>query len=326
MGKNKRKIGLLVSATNKAPFLRKVLINLNYLIFHFDEREYIVNKNSASNNVYYVIRPQSENVGLMASYFFVLRKTQEAINKGYIPIVDFQNFKCQYNVEVAINGTTNAWEYYFKQPAGLGVEVLNAESKIIYSGWSWFKEEKSLVLDEKIEANEELKRLAMERLSLNDIIKDQVRKKYSELLSGKITLGVFIRGTDYVALRPKGHNIQPTIEAFIDKIKEFLNNYDINQIYIVTEDFDYFQRITEEIDCPVVMSDNDFVKDYNETDYVSASINTDGFTRGMNYLTRLLLLTKCQYIVSSYAAGSIYSKMIREENPRDEYWFDLGKY
>ena len=129
-----------------------------------------------------------------------------------------------------------------------------------------------------------------------------------------------------MALKPKGHNIQPDIESVISKVKEFLNSFSIAQVFVVTEDYDYYSSIKDSICCPVISSDDEFVKNYNSSDYVSESISLDGYSRGLNYLIRLLLLTKCEYIVSSYASGSIYSKMIREEKPKAEYWFDLGKY
>lgn len=322
----KRRLGLIISATDKIPILRRILIEINHILFHFMEREYTTNRKSDSDTIYYVIRPQSENVGLLASYFFVLRKTKEALENGLIPIVDFQNYKCQYSVNKPINGSFNAWEYYFEQPGKCGLDVLSPDSKIIYSGWRLFKEEEALVLDETIISNYTLRDLAVNKLNINRDVEARFHEKYTKLFENKKTLGVFVRGTDYVALRPKGHNVQPSIDMVIEKINEYLKMYEIDQIFIVTEDYNYFCKIKNEIDCMVITSDNSFVRNYNPNNYVSESIEEDGYTRGRDYLIRLLLLTKCQYIISSYASGSVYSKLIRDKEPEAEFWFDLGKY
>lgn len=52
-------------------------------------------------------------------------------------------------------------------------------------------------------------------------------------------LGVYIRGTDYVKLKPSGEYIQPSIEQVKYKIREFENKYNV-PIFLVTEDGDIF--------------------------------------------------------------------------------------
>ena len=189
MSKIKRKFGLIIAKTEKLPFIRKLLINANHIFFHFNERERMVNKKNKSDQIYYVIRPQSRNVGLLALYFFVLRKTKEALDNGYIPVVDFETVKCQYSIDEPVNGTQNAWEYYFRQPAGIGIKEISADSKKIYSGWRLFKEENALVLDENILMNLQLRNICIEQLKINENVKKLFDLKYKQLLENKRTLG-----------------------------------------------------------------------------------------------------------------------------------------
>ena len=54
---------------------------------------------------------------------------------------------------------------------------------------------------------------------------------------------MFLRGTDYVSLRPKGHHVQPTVEQLCDKIDDFLKLHVIKKIYVVTEDYEIYLQI-----------------------------------------------------------------------------------
>ena len=54
---------------------------------------------------------------------------------------------------------------------------------------------------------------------------------------------MFIRGTDYVALKPKGHYIQPTVEMLLSKVKEYIQEFQIDNIFLITEDKEIENKI-----------------------------------------------------------------------------------
>ena len=68
------------------------------------------------------------------------------------------------------------------------------------------------------------------------------------------------------------------------------------------------------------------VKNYKKDDYLSSSFDNDKYERGANYLIRLLLLNKCDYLISSLTNGSLFLKLICDKKYEDEHWFELGKY
>ena len=49
-------------------------------------------------------------------------------------------------------------------------------------------------------------------------------------------LGILTRGTDYVAGRPRGHPIPPTIEMVSNDIKEMDKRYNYDFFFVSTED------------------------------------------------------------------------------------------
>lgn len=56
------------------------------------------------------------------------------------------------------------------------------------------------------------------------------------------TLGLYLRGTDYIALKPSGHPIQPTVEQAIDVVNEYIAKYDIEKVFLVTEDAKIYKK------------------------------------------------------------------------------------
>lgn len=159
---------------------------------------------------------------------------------------------------------------------------------------------------------------------VKDYIKELVKDKKKELLKENV-LGVFVRGTDYVALKPTNHPIQPSIDMLTNKIDEYLSKYDIKQIYLVTEDYNIFNSLNNKYNNMVVGID-DYIRDYDGKDYLRTYIKDDEYIRGLNYLIKVLLLNECDYLISSKASGSSFAKMMKKDEYKDSYYFDLGVY
>ena len=72
-------------------------------------------------------------------------------------------------------------------------------------------------------------------------IKSEILKeanKNMKKLFGKSSniLGVKIRGTDYLSIRPKGHSISPKTEIVISDVKSMDQQYKYDFIFLSTED------------------------------------------------------------------------------------------
>lgn len=327
MNNIKRVIGLHVLNSKRFAAFNKCLININLFLFHFPDRQHhVYGGDEDADKTYYVIRPRSKDEGLISSYFYVAREVMDAKQKGYIPLVDFENFPCQYTVARKVNGTNNAWEYYFNQPEIENINTIKKKKNIILSGWQ-IKENKETFINKYSNLySSEISAFCKEYLPINKTVDQILENKYSELFNGKQTLGVFIRGTDYTDLKPKGHWKQPEIKEFIIKIKEFLDKYPIERVFVVTEDYNYYKAICENISCEAFSSDSSFVKDYKKGDYISNSFENDPYQRGLDYLIRLLLLGRCDYLISSLATGSFFANYMKKSNYKAEYWFNIGKY
>ena len=280
------------------------------------------------NQTYYVIRSRGKSEGLLSTWFYVCENVRWALENNYIPCVDFESENCQYYVGKTINDTNNAWEYFFKQPVKLSREELKKKRNVLLSGWSLRKDNIERITFEDLKKEKIYNIRNM--LDVQSYIEEKVLSMWKKMfwINGmrKHTLGVFVRGTDYITLKPKGHYVQPELGDVIVKIEEFLEKYDIDQIYVVTEDYSYYTELKKIFGDKIFSSDSNFVKNYSTKDYVSEAFDNDPYERGLMYLIRILLLSKCEYVISSKANGSMFAELMREDECIDSYWFDLGIY
>lgn len=117
------------------------------ILYHLVTRERMRSYGSLNKDTtFYVIRSIKGNspfyIGpvhnLLANYFYVLSHLQYAATKGYIPIVDQLNYPVYNSSPYPINGTMNAWEYFWKQPCDVPLEEVYRSKHVVLSQQSWF--------------------------------------------------------------------------------------------------------------------------------------------------------------------------------------------
>ena len=249
-----------------------------------------------------------------------------AKKKGYCPYIDWKNYKTQY-----YDGKNNAWEYFFKQPSNLTENEVYKSKKVYLSGWS-FKTvnpeglfEADVFTDKRI--REKSSEMLCEHIRFSDEVLSIVNKEATSLNISEC-IGVYIRGTDYVKLKPSGEYVQPSVDQMKCKIHEFENKYSA-PIFLVTEDGDIFDNLKKEFgDIVRIVSFDTFIRNYEGKDVLSKSdvLEKDKKLRGQKYLAKMILLAKCKYFVGSMTQGSKFSYILNNGNYSDEYVFDLGLY
>lgn len=106
----KRKIYLMMKNVPGLSALTNIAMKLNLMLFHFDERKQRKHYGSEDpEKTYYVIRSRGRQEGLLSTYYYVMNEMKYAVDKGYVPVVDFSTDLCQYHIDALIDGTNNAW-------------------------------------------------------------------------------------------------------------------------------------------------------------------------------------------------------------------------
>lgn len=272
------------------------------------------------DRTFFVLRSFGVESGLLALYQQKMLGVEYAIENGYVPIVDLKNYRCQYSTD----DNVNAWDQFFEQPTEIALDEVYKSKNVMIQGTEIPKTEDSIF--SKWE---------------NDLFnrkRHEFIHKYAKVSSGieneavqycqkhKHLLGVFLRGTDYVALRPKGHKVQPTCEEMFVKIDEFLKQHSIEHIFLVTEDKSIRDKFEAKYGSLLLENIGLVFDQYDQSNYLYKSIPENLKNENAKlYLKKLVILSRCDYLVSSIANGSAFA-ISYSKGYKDHYVFDKGEY
>ncbi|MCR4635499.1 MAG: hypothetical protein K5754_04635 [Butyrivibrio sp.] len=291
--------------------------------------------NASPKGKYYVIYRKAGFVGIGSHIISGLSHCKYADDNNMIPLVDMKYYHNIY-LEDKEFCKKNAWDYYFDTNLISGTSLDDVYSNRDYSICSGFPLEECPNDSMEFLYDYELKKywnsLFWKYMPINNFILDYVSEFIDSKIEpvrecGETIAGVFLRGTDYIALRPQGHPIQPSISEAIEKISELQEKWGFKYILLVTEDKSISSAICSKFGDDIISID-DFKYDYSGdgyVGYVKSERERDKYLHGKEYLRSILLLGECDYIIAGRASGSVVAHILAK-NVKEEYFFDLGLY
>lgn len=274
-----------------------------------------------------------------------------AQKNGYVPVVDLLNFPNVLRGETQKD--VNAWELYFKQPAGIGVEDVYGAERIIFHGEETCKvlyigdvdpdqiyEGFDVVIDEGKEFGEWYRNTELMRrfqnfwrtnIRYSDRAGAYIEEQYQRLFpsSGGV-LGVLCRGTDYISLRPRGHYVQPTLDMIIARIEEVLEEYHYKYVFCATEDAEIYSGLKDAFERRVKLFGLDVKRVKYKEGYLLNDLykkqKMDIFQRQLDYLTEMELLSRCQGLIAGKTTGSRFLPVMKDGEYEYLYYWELGRY
>lgn len=305
---------------------------LKYFYYCIARRDVLQKKISLGNgncdNTILVVKPDYQDgvEGLLSLIHKQVIYIDYAKQNGYIPFVDWKNYKTQY-----YDGENNAWEFFFKQPSQLTEAEVYQSKNVVLSGWTFRDINSRGLFESEIFFNQSLNKESHDLLERNLAFSEDVLKKVTEE-AGKIDIenciGLYVRGTDYVKLKPSGEYVQPNVDQVKDKLQEFVDKYHA-PVYLVTEDGDIYDELVATFGETLrLVSFDTFIRNYDGKKHLSKSnvLEEDKKLRGQKYLVKMILLSRCKYLISSITQGSKFSYALNGGKYEDEYIFDLGLY
>ncbi|MDN0046152.1 hypothetical protein QVN49_03910 [Megasphaera hexanoica] len=299
------------------------------LIYHWLTREKrcsFGDKNS--DKIFYIIRSIDSNspfyIGpvhnLLANYFYVLSHIQYAKINGWIPIVDQLNYPVYNSVDYPINGSMNAWEYFWKQPSPYTLEEVYNSKNVILSKQNWFSEY-DMGYDVKKYSDSEcisfFYQLSSE-IPFNGYVKNYIDERVKSVFCDKNDiLGVSFRfgGHSLSSYKfGKGHPVQPAIEEILPIIKNKMKKWGMQYVFLCSDVieainafYDIFGKCLLVLDRPRMSMH--MSKKEREFFYKNESI----YTISLDYLTEMEALSKCTCLLGSVNSGLRYA-IIKNKN------------
>lgn len=206
-----------------------------------------------------------------------------ARNHHMIPIVDMQNIKNQYLPEYLL-GVHNAWEDFFEQVSEFGVSEVYNSRNVVLSG---------------INAHVDCIMNATDIVYRQNVIQ-QLNKTYKELfpVKGKV-LGVVYRGTDYNVVY--SHATPWKVADYIAYIKKYMKKIKYDYIFLATEVEEVTAAFKSEFgNCVFWVNQQRYSASERRWLYsIHFDRENDEFKKGIEYITVLELLSRCDAIVGT---------------------------
>jgi len=284
------------------------------------------------DKTFYITEVMDQRGGLFWMMLLNLNRIAYALEKGWIPVVDWQNQPNQY-LESADLHKENAWEYYFEQPCNYNLVSIKHSKNIVIGNGSLPIDR--LILDYHLETNDEyfpyIKNIFKQYVRFNDSTRKYIENEYKTVFNGKNkVLGVLCRGTDYELLKPKWHPVQPKPENVIKKAKEVMAAKQLDYVYLATEDQDIYELFQKEFGENLLTNKQDrFTKhEFKKNQYlyqIKHDKEESKYLRGLEYLSSMYLLSKCHSFIGGRTRGAT-GVLLMTEGFDYQYIWNLGIY
>lgn len=320
---------------DKFPLLPKIRRIIHNHLWGKDRKHFHFFSRTNFDRIPYIIRRADPTVGLFSYFITILGALAYADEKGYTPVVDMKNYMNAYLYPSEL-GRVNSWEYFFEQPGGVSLEealscrkYITGRDSIRFPCPGWPAENIRELFANTGGKLDYWRGICRKYISLSQEVLALLEKE-TQKFSGKRVLGVSLRGTDYIALRPHGHPVQPTAEQAIAKAQEVMTAGNYDAIYLAVEDAGYIKVFRDAFGEKLVLSDRNAIDfDYNAgkliMHYWTDRRENDKYLTGLEYLVSMLMLIKCNGLITSMTSGAA-GVMCLSEGFEYLHVFDLGVY
>ena len=296
--------------------IKKIFTNTGPKILFKNEK--VINKKKLSNimlhsfgnlnqnKIFYVIR-RSPGAGMFSNLTFVMNHLLIAKQHNFIPVVDMKNFPTIYNEKNIVNGTYNAWEYYFEKVSKYTLEEVY-KSKNVFITNNNFENNMTLELFEK-KFNKIKKKINIKK----KLYKEFLKIKKINFKNEQNILGVHFRGTTYK--RARGHAFPLNKKLIRQHIDQLIKKHKYKKIFLVTEEIDYLKFMKKFYNDKLIYTN--FFKSKNIDAFNFYPRKNHRYLLGREIIIETLLLSICRgllYVKSNVSSASNFfsKKEIRQ--------------
>ena len=238
------------------------------------------------DKIFYVIQ-RNPGKGFFSNVAFVTNHIKVALDNGFIPIVDMENFVTWYNEKNKILKTNNAWEYYFEQISNFSLKDVYNSKNIILTNRNFYRSSGFL---DSINEDKELKNIFQKYILIKKNKLKVIHYLRKKLFEKKKILGVHFRGTGYKI----GRQPHPaTIKQMINRLNKILSKENYDKIFLVTEDLNNFKAILAEFKNKVIYLNNSVRENNSNTAFDTYPRLNHRYKLGRDILIEACLLSYC---------------------------------
>lgn len=278
---------------------------------------------------FYVLRPyyfleRNELVmnvsNLLFHYYRNLEHLAYGVEKGWIPVVDWENYgPFAHQENYPINGTKNCWEYYWNQPSNFTLEEVYQSKNVILSVQNtrdnaflpscFFKTPLQKQAEDYARRCPKYDKL----ITLNEMTAKYIDEKEKEIFPNDARiLGVSIRGTSYgdssSLSNVNGHPIQPDLVKLLKNVEILINEWNMDYIFITCELESVIETFKAKFGNKVLYLKRLRYKTAPQRGDVEKGLDPlyvpgQKYKTNLDYLTEMVLLSRCTSLAAAMSSG-----------------------
>lgn len=293
------------------------------------------------DKTFYVIRTDSrQDWGVATAALIVLNNIKYALDKGWIPIVDYKNHYLWNSQDEEDRGKKNAWEEYFEQPdPSCSMEEVYRSRHVILGplrgqpagSLSW-----SNIENLYSEQYHPYFDLADRYIRLNPTVRKRAEVIYHSFLkkaAGKKILGMGMRvglywaeltNSKFYAKHPKGVSIEEYIEAAHRSMAEYGCEY----LFVSCEDRYGLERMKREFgEKCLYVEGRTLLRYFDEKGGIITSKEERRYEveqektvkRSIDYMIEIYILSKCDSLYMVSGGGAILACLMNHKKYENYY-------
>ena len=250
------------------------------------------------DKIFYVIK-RSPGAGMFSNITFILNHIKICKQYKFIPIIDMENFSSIYNERISFKNNFNAWNYYFENLNNYSLSQVYQSKNVLFTDNKFFN-----FFSYNIDKDNELAELLNSEIKFNKYIKRCYTTIFKKFKNKKI-LGIHFRGTSYK--RSAGHPLPATKKQMFELTNKFLDENDIDYIFLVTEEKSYLDFFKKKYGNKLIYLKSSYRSNKNDAFKIYPR-NLHRYKLGREAVLETLLLSSCKYFI--YLCSNISSASI----------------
>lgn len=243
----------------------------------------------------------------------------EAVAQGMVPRIEIINDKGE-----------NIWETFFLQPyhqidtSQMESVEWDLECGKCFPAFDEIYQDRSIFLWGE---------MYQQFVCLNEKSKNYVDAEVQKVLGEESNiLGILCRGTDYTETKPKGHPVQPEIAEVMDYAEQKMQELGCGAIYLATEDGKIDKAFRERFPGKIRINQRRYYDElFDENGLqlikdVHFDREDDDYWKGMEYLSSLVILSRCESLIAGNCGGSQMAVFMNGGKYRYCKIYNLGLY
>ncbi|MBD5458908.1 MAG: hypothetical protein HDR27_10115 [Lachnospiraceae bacterium] len=278
--------------------------------------------NGQTADAIFFIDMEESHSGFFADHNRLLAMLYFADKYDMKPVVKYHAGYC-YAEKHPVNGTDNPFEYYFEQPAGIGLDRISACKRVFRSRKENSYEVNKLCDDPNGYARSEaylneMARITAKYIRLNAIVRTRMEEEIHQLLGDQSILAAHVRGTDFKQ-NFNGHPVAIGADEYLEATVRTFEEGGYEKVFLATDDSAALEKYRKQFGEKVVFYQDVVRSDGNDTVMHSAlQRENHHYLLGYEVLRDMYTLAACDGLVAGLSQVS-YAARIQKKSTGKEY-------